>query len=345
MIEFLQERLIMIKDEKNNLIIIDSLGNTNNTTNQSSKFLSIFKQYKDLISILVLVIGAFNAIMSKLLQYSYRMGISNFYKISVDYIPDKSLPLLFTIFISFLLAILMLSITCLYAIIISNSRRRFIIFTLIHVMLLLIIGIYLFNFEANIFNTLIIISLLFIGFHIIYSTAYLLNYKKINKWILEYYVKKNKKLTNEKKCKRKLYILKKINKYYNITKSNVKTRKNRLAVISLVMEFAVFIIVLFFVVKIMGTSNTRQERTYNIILESNMESFNTKEPYHVVISESSDYIYTFECIINTNDNESNLTIYNDVLTSVKKPDTFTQVRVTFNSVEFINRLTEKETTD
>ena len=40
----------MIKDEKNNLIIIDSLGNANNATNQSSKFLSIFKQYKDLIS-------------------------------------------------------------------------------------------------------------------------------------------------------------------------------------------------------------------------------------------------------------------------------------------------------
>ena len=30
MIEFLQERLIMIKDEKNNLLIIDSLGNAKN---------------------------------------------------------------------------------------------------------------------------------------------------------------------------------------------------------------------------------------------------------------------------------------------------------------------------
>lgn len=327
----------MIKDEKNNLIIIDSLGNANNATNQRSKFLSIFKQYKDLISILILVIGAFNAIMAQLLCYLQRRARADYYKINEDYLDDNSLSFWFLFTILIIGVVLALYLICFYALFISKTKRRYFITALIHIVLLYSIEAYFIYWKQSYGEAFAVLILFFFLYFLIYLYVYLLNYKKINEWQLERYIEKNKKLTDGKNQKKKLRVIKKINKYFKTT-NNIHSKINRKMVIAaLVLEFVFFLSIVFYLVYKVGSSIAINECTYSIIAKSNINTFNSNKNYQVIISESSDYIYTFECEIIENGNESNLIIYNDILTSIKKPDKFTQVRYTFDSVDLKSR--------
>lgn len=333
----------MKKEEQNPQLVIDSFANTKQDTNQNRNLFVIIKENKDVISLFLLIIGALNAILSQLFCYVYKLAISDFYKINIDYVSDKSLSFWFIYTLTILIAVLAISLIYLYAIIISINKQIYFVTSLVHVILLLYIEAYLIYWEKSYCGALVVLFLFFCLYYLIYSCVYLFNSKKIFEWKLEHNEEKYKRSKNEKK---KIKIRQKINKYSNIVKYNIRPKKNsKITIAMLVIEYTILLLTVFLTIYIMGVSIARQERTYNIIAEPDIKSFEPDEIYQVIISETSDYIYTFECIINTNDKESNLIIYNDVLTSVKKPDTFTQVRVTFNSVEFINRLTEKETTD
>ena len=328
------------------------LPNEETNIDKKSEFLKKISKINTIIPNAILILSLVSVPFGSAIVYLYHWGCATYYRLPAEYFTGSAqisewLANTLIIFMSSFLFVLFTFICTEKAIIKEKYHpAKLCVYGLLGIACIGVLTFFLCPFFLHFVIYFSMLYCMYIYLFVCYGHLFCTDTIKLQK--RKRYCNKINALKNKTHFKNiSNFLISRYKKKVERKDETVQVRSQKLLVLKLILGILSWIALVCAAFFGIGYVNASVNKNFRIIIDKTATQFETENKYDMIVSETSEYYYILKCTVKSSSSKKSyiITIYNDVVSLLKKTDDISIVEYSFDSVELKKSFLQETSTD